>query len=45
MEEMDELGCGWEESSFKIEGKATPFAYRNSIAAVRYILGHPPFTD
>jgi hypothetical protein len=42
---MDGLVCGWEESSVNIEGKATPFWYRNPIAAVRYILGHPPFKD
>jgi hypothetical protein len=34
MEEIDGLGCGWEESSINIEGKATPFWYRNPIAAV-----------
>ena len=43
MEEMDGLVCGWEESSVNIEGKATPFWYRNPIAAVRYILEHPWF--
>jgi hypothetical protein len=42
---MDRLGCGWEESSINIEGKATPFWYRNHIAAVRYVLGHPQFHD
>jgi hypothetical protein len=45
MKEMDRLVCGWEESSVNIEGKATPFWYQNPIAAVRYILGHPPFKD
>jgi len=35
MEEMDGLVCGWEESSVNIEGKATPFWYRNHIAVVR----------
>jgi hypothetical protein len=45
MEEMYGLVCGWEESSVNSEGKATPFWYRNPIAAVRYILGHPPFKD
>jgi hypothetical protein len=45
MEEIDGLECGWEESSVNIEGKATPFWYQNPIAAVQYILGHPPFKD
>jgi hypothetical protein len=45
MDEMDRLVCGWEESSVNIEGKATPFWYRNPIAAVQYILRHPPFKD
>jgi hypothetical protein len=45
MEEMDKLICGREESTVNIEGKASPFWYRNPIAAVRYILGHPPFKD
>ena len=45
MEEMDGRVCGWEESSVNIEGKATPFWYRNPIAAVQYILAHPPFKD
>jgi len=43
MEKMDRLGCRREESSMNIEGKATPFWYRNPIAAIQYILGHLPF--
>jgi len=45
MEEIDGLVCRWEETSVNIEGKATPFWYRNPIAVVRYILRHPPFKD
>ena len=45
MEEMDRVVCGWEGSSGNIEIKATPCWYWNPIAAVRRILGHPPFKD
>jgi len=45
MEEMDGLVWGWEESSVNIEGKATQFWNRNSIAKVQYILGHRLFKD
>jgi len=44
-EEMDGLICRWEESSVKIEAKATPFWYWNTIVVVRSVLGHPPFED
>jgi len=45
MEEMDRLVYRWEESSVNIEGKATPFCYRNPIAAVWYIPVHSLFKD
>jgi hypothetical protein len=45
MEGMDGLVCGWVESSDNGEGKATPFWYRNPIAAGQYILCHPSFKD
>jgi len=45
MEEMDGMGCGWEQSSINIEGKATLVWYRNPIPVVRHFLGHPSFND
>jgi len=42
---MDGLGCGWEERSINTKGTASLFWERNPIAAVQYILGHPPFMD
>jgi hypothetical protein len=33
------------ESSVDIEGNTTPFWYRNPIAEIRSILGHPMFKD
>jgi len=45
MEEMEGLVCVREVSSVNNERIATPFWYQNSIAAVRYNLGHPPLQD
>jgi len=45
MNEMDGLRWRLEERSINIERKATLFWYRNPIAVVQYIQGHPRFTD
>ena len=41
----DGLDCPWKESEIEVDGRGTPFWYRDPLAAIRYILGHIPFKE
>ena len=41
----DGLDCPWQENWIEIEGRTTPFWYRNPLSGIRYILGHTPFKE
>ena len=45
MQATDGLSSEWQEATMDIEGTSTPYWYRDPIAAISYILGHPPFKD
>ena len=45
MQATDGLSSEWQEATIDIEGISTPYWYRDPIAAMSYILGHPPFKD
>ena len=41
----DGLDCPWQESEIEVDGRRTPFWYRDPLAAIRYIIGHIPFKE